>query len=206
MNQATMGASLGDDVFEEDLTVNLPQETAAAMLGFEAALFAPSGTQSSHYRDDDELPARRRSHHRPTMAYQPLRSRRYGGARFDSAAAVGAPACRHDRSEQHRSHNQARRPALRPPPSLWLRTLLAARCCLCNTCMTSRPWRNGTDYARTSMARVSATLQSRLLTAATGRAEPLTRRRHAGCSKAARVRGDRRTRCAVGRRAPGSRL
>ena len=47
MKQMMMEAPLGDDVVGEDPTVNLLQETAAAMLGFEAALFAPSGTQTN---------------------------------------------------------------------------------------------------------------------------------------------------------------
>ena len=40
-------APVGDDVYGEDPTVNLLQEKAAAMTGKEAALFAPSGTQSN---------------------------------------------------------------------------------------------------------------------------------------------------------------
>lgn len=47
MKQAMMDAPLGDDVMGEDPTVNCLQETAADMLGFEAALFAPSGTQTN---------------------------------------------------------------------------------------------------------------------------------------------------------------
>ena len=47
MKQMMLEAPLGDDVVGEDPTVNLLQETAAAMLGFEAALFAPSGTQTN---------------------------------------------------------------------------------------------------------------------------------------------------------------
>jgi threonine aldolase len=47
MKQAMMDAPLGDDVFGDDPTVNRLQETAAAMLGFEAGLFAPSGTQTN---------------------------------------------------------------------------------------------------------------------------------------------------------------
>jgi len=47
MKQAMMSAMLGDDVFGDDPTVNRLQETAAAMLGFEAGLFAPSGTQTN---------------------------------------------------------------------------------------------------------------------------------------------------------------
>ncbi|HJV53908.1 MAG TPA: low-specificity L-threonine aldolase [Noviherbaspirillum sp.] len=47
MTQAMLDAPLGDDVFGEDPTVNRLQELAAGMLGFEAALLAPSGTQSN---------------------------------------------------------------------------------------------------------------------------------------------------------------
>lgn len=47
MKQAMMDAPLGDDVFADDPTVNRLQELAAEMLGFEAALFAPSGTQTN---------------------------------------------------------------------------------------------------------------------------------------------------------------
>jgi threonine aldolase len=50
----------GDDVFGDDPTVNRLQQMAAQMLGFEAALFAPSGTQTNlialmtHCRRGDE--------------------------------------------------------------------------------------------------------------------------------------------------------
>lgn len=47
MKQAMMEAPLGDDVFGDDPSINRLQETAAAMFGFEAALFAPSGTQTN---------------------------------------------------------------------------------------------------------------------------------------------------------------
>lgn len=47
MKLAMMEAELGDDVFGDDPTVNRLQEMAAQMLGFEAALFAPSGTQTN---------------------------------------------------------------------------------------------------------------------------------------------------------------
>jgi threonine aldolase len=40
-------APLGDDVFGDDPTVNALQERIAADLGFEAALFMPTGTQSN---------------------------------------------------------------------------------------------------------------------------------------------------------------
>ena len=47
MKQAMMEAPLGDDVLGDDPTVIRLQEMAAQMLGFEAALFAPSGTQTN---------------------------------------------------------------------------------------------------------------------------------------------------------------
>lgn len=47
MRAAMMAAPLGDDVFADDPTVNALQEKIAALLGFEAALFMPTGTQSN---------------------------------------------------------------------------------------------------------------------------------------------------------------
>jgi threonine aldolase len=47
MRAAMMQAKLGDDVFGDDPTVNALQSKIAAMLGFEAALFVPTGTQSN---------------------------------------------------------------------------------------------------------------------------------------------------------------
>jgi threonine aldolase len=47
MREAMMAAPLGDDVFGDDPTVNALQETIASLLGFEAALFVPTGTQSN---------------------------------------------------------------------------------------------------------------------------------------------------------------
>ena len=47
MREAMMAAPLGDDVFADDPSVNALQEKIAAMLGFEAALFMPTGTQSN---------------------------------------------------------------------------------------------------------------------------------------------------------------
>ena len=60
MRAAMFAAPLGDDVFGDDPTVNALQERIAAMLGKEAALFVPSGTQSnlvaimSHCQRGDE--------------------------------------------------------------------------------------------------------------------------------------------------------
>jgi threonine aldolase len=47
MLRAMTSAPLGDDVFGDDPTVNRLQETAAARLGKEAALFVPSGTMGN---------------------------------------------------------------------------------------------------------------------------------------------------------------
>ena len=60
MRAAMAAAELGDDVFGDDPTVNALQERAAQYLGFEAALFFPTGTQSnlaalmSHCQRGDE--------------------------------------------------------------------------------------------------------------------------------------------------------
>src|SRR5688572_18315403 len=60
MKKAMLDAELGDDVFGDDPTVNRLQAHAAEMLGMEAALFFPSGTQSnlaalmSHCQRGDE--------------------------------------------------------------------------------------------------------------------------------------------------------
>lgn len=47
MRAAMAAAEVGDDVFGDDPTVNALQERIAAMLGKEAALFLPTGTQSN---------------------------------------------------------------------------------------------------------------------------------------------------------------
>jgi threonine aldolase len=60
MKQHMFSAALGDDVFQDDPTTLELQRYAADMLGFEAALFAPSGTQTnliammSHCQRGDE--------------------------------------------------------------------------------------------------------------------------------------------------------
>jgi threonine aldolase len=61
MRRAMAAAEVGDDVFGDDPTVNRLQERAAALFGFEASLFFPSGTQSnlaalmSHCQRGDEV-------------------------------------------------------------------------------------------------------------------------------------------------------
>ena len=47
MREAMSNAPVGDDVYGEDPTVNALEEKAAAMLGFEAALYGISGTQTN---------------------------------------------------------------------------------------------------------------------------------------------------------------
>lgn len=47
MRAAMLAADVGDDVYGEDPTVNALQQRVAADLGFEAALFVPTGTQSN---------------------------------------------------------------------------------------------------------------------------------------------------------------
>jgi threonine aldolase len=60
MRAAMAAAPLGDDVFGDDPSVNALQEQIAGLLGFEAALFVPTGTQSnlcgvlSHCQRGDE--------------------------------------------------------------------------------------------------------------------------------------------------------
>lgn len=60
MREAMLAAPLGDDVFGDDPAVNALQEKIAGLLGFEAALFVPTGTQSnlcailSHCQRGDE--------------------------------------------------------------------------------------------------------------------------------------------------------
>ena len=60
MRAAMAAAPLGDDVFGDDPSVNALQEKIAGLLGFETALFVPTGTQSnlcgilSHCQRGDE--------------------------------------------------------------------------------------------------------------------------------------------------------
>src|SRR4051794_188815 len=47
MRAAMAAAPVGDDVFGDDPSINALEARVAEMLGFEAALFVPSGTQSN---------------------------------------------------------------------------------------------------------------------------------------------------------------
>jgi threonine aldolase len=68
MRRAMAEAEVGDDVYGEDPTVNRLQETAARSLGFEAALFVPSGVMGNEIairlltRPGQEVLAEERSH------------------------------------------------------------------------------------------------------------------------------------------------
>jgi threonine aldolase len=68
MRAAMLAAPVGDDVFGDDPSVNALQERIAGMLGFEAALFVPTGTQSnlcailSHCQRGDEYIVGQQAH------------------------------------------------------------------------------------------------------------------------------------------------
>lgn len=68
MRQAMANAQVGDDVFLDDPTLNQLEERIAGMLGFEAALFVPSGTMGNqlclrtHSEPGDSLIAHEQSH------------------------------------------------------------------------------------------------------------------------------------------------
>ena len=68
MREAMNGAEVGDDVFGDDPTVNRLEGRAAEMLGKDAALFVPSGTQSNlaalmaHCERGDEYIAGQEAH------------------------------------------------------------------------------------------------------------------------------------------------
>jgi len=61
MKDAMFSASVGDDVFEEDPTVNALEEKVSSLFGMEAAIFCPSGTMTNqiairvHTRPGDEV-------------------------------------------------------------------------------------------------------------------------------------------------------
>src|SRR5215217_4995612 len=68
MRAAMADAEVGDDVFGDDPTVNRLEQRMAALLGKDAALFVPSGTQSnllalmSHCGRGDEFIAGQHAH------------------------------------------------------------------------------------------------------------------------------------------------
>lgn len=68
MLRAMMAATVGDDVFRQDPTVNELEEYAASLFGMEAGLFCPSGTMTNqlgikvHTRALDEVVCEENSH------------------------------------------------------------------------------------------------------------------------------------------------
>jgi len=68
MKEAMFSASIGDDVFGEDPTVNALEEKIAAMFEMEAAIFCPSGTMTNqiairlHTRIQTEVICHKNSH------------------------------------------------------------------------------------------------------------------------------------------------
>lgn len=85
MMHAMMNAPLGDDVFEEDPTVNNLENFAASMFGMEAAIFCPSGTMTNqiaikcHTQPGDEIICDKNSH---VYIYEG------GGIAFNSSSQV----------------------------------------------------------------------------------------------------------------------
>lgn len=68
MREAMAAAEVGDDVFDEDPSINRLQERAAELLGTDDSLFVPSGTMSNqiainvHTRPGDEVLCEEHSH------------------------------------------------------------------------------------------------------------------------------------------------
>lgn len=68
MRQAAADAEVGDDVYEEDPTVTALEQDVASLLGFEAALFVPTGTMGNqiavrvHTERGEEVLLDRESH------------------------------------------------------------------------------------------------------------------------------------------------
>ncbi len=87
MLAAMMQASVGDDVFGEDPTVNILEAEAASMFGFDTALFCPSGTMTNqigikcHTQPGDEVICDKVSH---VYIYEG------GGIAFNSGCQVKA--------------------------------------------------------------------------------------------------------------------
>ncbi len=85
MLDAMFSAKVGDDVFEDDLTVHALEEKGAAMFGKEAALFCVSGTMTNqiaikvHTQPGDEVICDKMAH---------IYSHEGGGIAFNSGASV----------------------------------------------------------------------------------------------------------------------
>jgi threonine aldolase len=91
MRRAMAEAEVGDDVYGEDPTVNRLQALAAQLLGFEAALFVPSGVMGNEIAirvltepGQDLLRGR-------AQPRDPVRARRHGRVVGRAPRAVAAP-------------------------------------------------------------------------------------------------------------------
>lgn len=141
MKKAMVEAELGDDVFGEDPTVNRLQETVAALLGKEAALYVPSGTMGNqicikvHTQPGDEVIAEQGAH---VFNYET------GGAAFLSNVQVHTIEGKYGQM----TVDQIRR-AVRPPLYYMPRSRLI---CLENTHNRA----GGTIYPLTAMQEISA--------------------------------------------------
>lgn len=87
MLSAMLNAQVGDDVFQEDTTVNKLEGTAAELFGMESALYCPTGTMSNqiaikcHTRPGDEVICEKKAH---VYVYEG------GGIAFNSSSQVNA--------------------------------------------------------------------------------------------------------------------
>jgi threonine aldolase len=85
MQEAMASAPLGDDVFQDDPSINALEEKAARMFGHEAALFCPSGTMTNqiaikvHTQPGDEVVCDPLAH---------IYNYEGGGIAFNSSASV----------------------------------------------------------------------------------------------------------------------
>ena len=86
MREAMMSADLGDDVYEDDPSVNKLEAKVAKLLGFEAALFTPSGTMANqiaihlHTQRGDTVLIEKDSH---VYLYEAGASPAISGVQFD---------------------------------------------------------------------------------------------------------------------------
>jgi threonine aldolase len=127
MRAAMAAAPLGDDVFGDDPTVNALQHHAAELLGFEAAIFAPSGTMTNlmalmaHCERGDEVICGQQWH---TYRWE-------GGGMAVLGSIQPQPLAHNADGTIDLSLIEA---AIKPDDSLPWKTPPAASCCRCRTC------------------------------------------------------------------------
>ena len=156
MRAAMAGAEVGDDVYGDDPTVNRLQEIAADMFGYEAALFAPSGTQTNlialmaHCGRGDEYLVGQEAHTYSTKAAAP-RSGQH------PAAADRQPAGRQHALADIEAYIKPDDMHLRAPACWRWKTPSAAACWAPTTWQRPPRWRTRAAWPPTSTARASAT-------------------------------------------------